>query len=57
MAVKLMTTIQRFIGLSSDIKPTGVPIGSEFFELNTGKTYVAYDGTNWILFGVSEYSY
>ena len=41
MAVTLTRVIQRFIGLSTDTKPTGVPIGSEFFENNTRATYVA----------------
>ena len=26
-------------GLSTDDKPTDVPNGSEFFEMNTGKTF------------------
>jgi hypothetical protein len=26
-------------GLSTDTKPTNVPNGSEFLEMNTGKTY------------------
>ena len=57
MAVRSLGNIQRFVGLSSDTKPTGVLVGSEFFESNTGNTYITYDGTNWILFGISEYSY
>jgi len=40
---------QRFIGLSTDTKPTaGIPVGSTFFETDTGSAY-AYDGTNWVL--------
>lgn len=37
----------RYFGLSDDIKPTGVPVGSKFYEYNTGLTYVTPDGTNW----------
>jgi hypothetical protein len=47
MAAILVTTIQRFIGLSTDAKPTGVSVGSELYETNTKLTYVCYDGTNW----------
>lgn len=48
MAVQLVTTIQKFIGASGDTKPTdaSIPIGSEFYESDTFKTYV-YDGTDW----------
>lgn len=45
MAVKLVTTIQRFQGLSSDIKPTSPPEGSTFHVIDTGEEYVFYDGT------------
>lgn len=47
MAVTLTRVIQRWIGLSTDIKPTGVPVMSRFYEYNTRSTYIAYDGTNW----------
>jgi hypothetical protein len=57
MAVVLITAIKEFIGLSTDTKPTGVPVGSTFVESDNGTTYITYDGTNWILFGISEYSY
>jgi hypothetical protein len=50
MAVKLIGTIQRYIGLSTDTKPTGVLVGSEFIEYNTGIVYTTYDGTNWTRF-------
>jgi hypothetical protein len=51
MAVQLVTTIQNFIGESGDVKPTStatnrIPVGSEFYESDTFKTYV-YDGTDW----------
>ena len=47
MAVSLIATIQRYIGLSSDGKPTGVPVGSTFLEYDTRATFITYDGTNW----------
>lgn len=47
MAVYLVATIQRFIGLDADAKPAGVPIGSRFWAYDTKKWYVCYDGTNW----------
>lgn len=37
----------RYYGLSTDTKPTGVPIGSRFIETNTGKVFETADGTNW----------
>ncbi len=50
-----VTTIQKFIGTSLETKPgvllsdtTSVAVGSEFFERDTGVTYV-YDGTSWNL--------
>ena len=48
MAVKLVTTIQRWVGLSTDTKPTGVQVGSTFYEFNSHITYITYDGTNWV---------
>ncbi len=47
MAVLKTTAINRYIGASADTKPTGVPVGSEFYEYDTSQTYVTYDGTNW----------
>jgi len=35
-----------YIGLSTDTKPPA-NIGDEFFETDTKKTYICYDGTNW----------
>lgn len=49
MAVKQITTIETYIGASTDSKPTGVPVGSIFYEYNTYKRFVTYDGTNWII--------
>ena len=49
MAVKLLRVIQRWIGLASDTKPTTAPIGSTFYEYDTGLTWITYDGgTNWV---------
>ena len=49
MSEKLITTIQRWIGLSTDTKPTGVACGCTFWEYNTNAEYVTYDGTNWMV--------
>jgi hypothetical protein len=43
----LETTIQRFIGLSTDTKPTAPPVGSMFFEANTGYSF-KYNGYAWL---------
>ncbi len=48
MAVKFITSHKNFIGLSTDTKPTSVPVGSKFFEYDKIKTFITYDGTNWI---------
>jgi hypothetical protein len=37
----------RFIGLSTDTKPTGVNAGATFFECNTGFMYI-YNGYAWV---------
>jgi len=47
MAVTFISSIQRFTGLAADSMPTGVPIGSTFFEYDTNVNYITYDGTNW----------
>lgn len=47
MAITLETVIMRFIGLSTDTKPTGVPPGSIFLEYDTGTYFISYDGANW----------
>ncbi len=51
MAVKFITSIKSWIGLSTDTKPTAatttVPVDSTFFEYDTRKTFITYDGTNW----------
>ncbi len=37
-----------YFGLSTDVKPTNVPIGSTFKETDTATPFVTYDGTNWV---------
>lgn len=49
MTVKKLTTIARYTGLSTDTKPTSVPVGSTFWEYNTRDMYITYDGTNWVV--------
>jgi len=40
-------TNNRFIGLSTDTKPTGVNAGATFFEVNTGLMFI-YNGYAWV---------
>lgn len=48
MTVKLVSTIQRWIGLSTDTKPsTNIKVGSTYYELNTGQGWI-WDGSNWV---------
>jgi hypothetical protein len=54
MAVSLITTIKRFMGLSTDTKPTDVPSGSEFWEYDTNILFKTYDGTNWEPFDIKS---
>lgn len=53
MAIKRLVTPGRFIGLSTDTKPTdgatSVRPGATFYEYNTGVFYITYDGTNWVI--------
>jgi len=51
MAVKLETTIKRFIGASGDAKPTSVPIGSTYYAYDTKALYITYDGSLWAIKG------
>ena len=41
--------INRYIGLSTDVKPVGVPVGSIYTESDTACVYFCKDGTNWFL--------
>ena len=51
MAIKLESIqIHRWTGLSTDTKPTEAPIGSTFYEYDTGKLFITYDGASWALF-------
>lgn len=45
MAV-LITTINRYQGVSGDSKPTDAPAGSTFYEVDTGNWFV-WDGDSW----------
>lgn len=56
MAIKRITAIHRYVGLSTDAKPTSVPEGSEFFAYDTKRNYICYDGTNWTTTDVVEAS-
>jgi len=49
MAVKMIATVNRWVGLSGDVMPTGVPIGSTFLAHDTQSLYITHDGTNWVL--------
>ena len=51
MTVKqLPTKIHKYIGDTGDDKPTNVPVGSTYFNRETGIMYITYDGTNWSVF-------
>ncbi len=48
MAVVLITNVKKYIGLSTDTKPTnGLKIGSEFYETDTGQNWF-WEGSNWV---------
>ena len=49
MTVKSLQAIIRFIGLSTDTKPTSVSIGSTFYEYDTKRMWITYDGTLWVV--------
>ena len=57
MTVKRIVAPNKFVGLSvagGDTKPTeasnsAVREGSTFYEYDTGKLYITYDGTNWVI--------
>jgi hypothetical protein len=42
---------QKYIGASTDAKPTGVQIGSTCYETDTKKLFITADGTNWTEIG------
>jgi len=45
MAVKLVATIQNFVCLSSDAKPTAAPEGSTLHIIDTGEQFIFYSGS------------
>ena len=48
MAVKKIATMSRYTGAEGDSKPTGVQVGSTFWEYDTRILFITYDdGTNW----------
>ena len=53
MAVKRIVTPERFVGLSTDSKPTdgatSVRPGATFLEYDTNVLYITHDGTNWVV--------
>ncbi|KKN22969.1 hypothetical protein LCGC14_0909720 [marine sediment metagenome] len=56
MAVRIVAQPRKYIGLSTDTKPTeasssAVREGSTFYEYDTELIYITYDGTNWVLKG------
>lgn len=51
MTVFRITTIQKYVGLSTDTMPLA-PIGSELFATDNKSTYVCYDGIHWSSRGV-----
>lgn len=50
MSVTLITSIKRFVGLSTDTKPSAVPAGSTYFAYDTQAMYITPDdGSTWVL--------
>ena len=47
LPIELAGNIHVFIGLSTDTKPTDVPLNSKFTELNTGKKFI-WTGETWV---------
>lgn len=48
-------TQQDWIGLSTETKPTGLPVGSSFFETDTRLLYL-FDGTGWYQAPIAQVS-
>ena len=50
--IKNPIQIYRFVGLSTDTKPTRatqeVPLASTFYAYDIDAMYITYDGTNWL---------
>ena len=58
MAVYRIVAPGRFVGVSTDVKPTRanesqVVPGATFYEYDTGNMFITYDGTNWLVKGDS----
>jgi len=52
MTVQMMSTIQRWEGLSGDVKPAAPTfVGSTFYETDTGRTYL-WNGVAWVIMPV-----
>ena len=47
VTVSTLNGLVYHIGLSTDTKPTGVPIGTAFIEYDTGSIYICSDGSTW----------
>ena len=47
MTVRKEATIHRYIGLSTDAKPTSIPVGSTYYAYDTGVMYITYTGSLW----------
>lgn len=45
MAVKLISNVNRWDGISSDEKPSTAPEGSTFHVVDTGEQYIWHNGT------------
>lgn len=45
--MKHVGEVTRYIGLSTETKPAAPP-GAEFYESDTGKTYICIGNTNWV---------
>lgn len=48
MAVTLVTSIKKYVGLSGDAKPAGALVGSEFIETDTGAKYIVNSAGAWV---------
>lgn len=46
--ITLGGSIMEYYGKSADTKPTGVPVGSTFFEIDTKQVYI-FDGESWVM--------
>ena len=48
MAAYTQVSAYLFYGLSTDTKPTGVPLLTLCYETDSQKCYITRDGTNWL---------